>query len=957
MPVVLRAASTDPDLAAATRALELVGADPRRALALADVVLQRIEVGPEAAAVAGRAGALAALGLGRVVEARRRFEGARDRAIANGMVARLPEIQIGLAIVLLQCEEPEAAMAETDSALELATDEALLGQVQAQRATILMRLGRYPEALAQATVALATCRSAELPGPVARLLSNQGIVHAYLGQYSHAEAELREALELFRKQGSDLSAANVVHNLGFVAARRGDVPAALAYFDDAYLEYARLDVPSHAALTDRCEVLMSVRLLPEARAAATEAVEGLAKTGQAADLAEARLMLGEVALACGDFATAKAAAEQAAEALGRQGRAGWAVLAGFVAARARWGTQLAAVREGGFGDAGQGDQRAASRSVDRRAELLGTVEEATDLSVGLTAAGWRVHALEALITAARVALAIGDNARAVAVLATAPVARSAEYGTSSDERVRAWYAVALGALASGDREATLRALERGLQDAEDHRAAFGATELRARATLGSSELAELGLGIVLEQGSAPAVLEWSERWRARSLWPPEVLPPADDDLADRLTELRHTVAALEIAVQAGESDGAEARGLARRRRRLEGGIRQRSLARGRQHRSAPPVPSAPDIQRRLAASASGTGAIVELVAVGGELHAVICSRAACVVRRLGRMGEMRRWRAAVRFGLGRLAAGRSSPASLRAAASLLLRAALEADRWLIDPIRGDLATALTAEHPELVIVPTGALHSLPWAVLASLRACPVSLAPSIALFLDRSSQPGRAGDSPRPGRAGDTVLVAGPGVPSALEEIAALGRLYPGAAVLTGSDATARRVAAAMAPATTVHISAHGRFRTDNALFSAFDLADGPLTVYELEQMGVAPQLLVLSSCDAGRSDVQPFDELMGATATMLSLGCRAIVASVLPVPDAGAPAVMVDFHTRVLSGVAPAAALSLSQAARGVTSFSADDLAERSLPVLEAVAAAGFVCVGAGGRFAPGPP
>jgi hypothetical protein len=89
----------------------------------------------------------------------------------------------------------------------------------------------------------------------------------------------------------------------------------------------------------------------------------------------------------------------------------------------------------------------------------------------------------------------------------------------------------------------------------------------------------------------------------------------------------------------------------------------------------------------------------------------------------------------------------------------------------------------------------------------------------------------------------------------------------------------------------------------------------------------------------------------------MLSLGCRAIVASVLQVPDAGVPAVMVEFHTRVLSGVAPAAALSLSQAARHITSFSADDLAQRSLPVLEAVAAAGFVCVGAGGHFAPGPP
>jgi CHAT domain-containing protein len=153
-----------------------------------------------------------------------------------------------------------------------------------------------------------------------------------------------------------------------------------------------------------------------------------------------------------------------------------------------------------------------------------------------------------------------------------------------------------------------------------------------------------------------------------------------------------------------------------------------------------------------------------------------------------------------------------------------------------------------------------------------------------------------------------------------------------------------------MSQAGTAHIAAHGRFRTDNALFSALDLADGPLTVYELEQLATAPELLVLSSCDVGRTEVQPGDELVGPTATMLSLGSRAIVASVLPVPDAGAPGFMVDFHSRLVAGAPPAAALSQSQATRDLTSFSAGDLAERSGPVLEAVAAMGFACFGAGG-------
>jgi hypothetical protein len=136
----------------------------------------------------------------------------------------------------------------------------------------------------------------------------------------------------------------------------------------------------------------------------------------------------------------------------------------------------------------------------------------------------------------------------------------------------------------------------------------------------------------------------------------------------------------------------------------------------------------------------------------------------------------------------------------------------------------------------------------------------------------------------------------------------------------------------------------------DNALFSALELADGPLTVYELEEIGEAPELLVLSACDAGRSDVQPGDELMGMAAAMLSLGSQAIVASVVPVPDAGAPQVMVHFHQLLLDGHTPSAALALTQSEHRVGAFGPEDLAARPVAVLEALAASGFVCFGAAG-------
>jgi tetratricopeptide (TPR) repeat protein len=892
-------------LAEAHDVFDLVASNPRRALELAEELLARHGVDAETRVVAERAAALSELDLGRTEAARRRLERARDRARADGPLSRVPEIQVGLAIALLQSEEPEAAMAEIEAAMELAADEATLGRAQSQRATILMRLGRYPEALEQATVALVTCRSAGLLGPVARLLSNQGIVHAYLGQYATAGAELAEALQLLRDEGSDLGAANAVHNLGFVAARQGDVPAALAYFDAAFAEYVRLDVPAHAAFVDRCEVLLAARLLPEARAAAEAAVAGLARAGRGADLAEARLMLAEVALASGDLETAGTQGSRAALALTRQNRTGWAALARFVAARARW----------------------AARGPD--------IDEAARLALELETAGWSAHGLEARIVAARASIEDDDREAAISVLAAARPAETALASTSSDERVRAFYAVALGSLAGGERSAALQALRAGLQIAEEHRAAFGATELRARAATRSAELAELGLDLALESGDPAEVFEWCERWRARSLWPPDATPPTDPVLAERLAQLRHTVAALELAVQVAEPVAE----LAARRHEIESDIRTRSLEVSHRQRRSPVIPTLVELQASLARA--NVGVLVELFAVRGHLHAVVCTQRECVVRPLAPVPEVERWRAATRFGLGRLALGRGSGESLVAAGELLVRATAEIDRLVLGPLGDILRGGTTPTESDIVLVPTGGLHSLPWGMLPSLRGRPVSVVPSAALFTSRRGVRRERGA---------TLLVAAPGVPSAEQEVEALGRLYQRAIILRGSSATAGNVAAAMAGAGTAHIVAHGRFRMDNALFSAVELADGPLTVYDLEQISPAPELLVLSACDAGRSDVQPGDELMGTAAAMLSLGSQAIVASVVPVPDAGATRVMTELHQFLIEGHSPSAALALTQSQHSLAAFGPGEVSRRQDEVLVGLAAAGFVCFGMGG-------
>jgi CHAT domain-containing protein len=138
---------------------------------------------------------------------------------------------------------------------------------------------------------------------------------------------------------------------------------------------------------------------------------------------------------------------------------------------------------------------------------------------------------------------------------------------------------------------------------------------------------------------------------------------------------------------------------------------------------------------------------------------------------------------------------------------------------------------------------------------------------------------------------------------------------------------------AALDGAQLAHVACHGRFRSDSPLFSSLELADGPLTALDLQRLGQAPEILVLSSCELALSDRHPGDELLGLSAALLAMGTRTIVASVVPVPDAAARRLMLSFHRALGAGAPPATALARVQAA---------------LPRASA-ALAGFVCLGTG--------
>jgi CHAT domain-containing protein len=225
----------------------------------------------------------------------------------------------------------------------------------------------------------------------------------------------------------------------------------------------------------------------------------------------------------------------------------------------------------------------------------------------------------------------------------------------------------------------------------------------------------------------------------------------------------------------------------------------------------------------------------------------------------------------------------------------------------------------------LVLVPTGQLHATPWAALPAIAQRAVTVAPSSALW-----RRGRRGSYPDPCR--NPVLVAGPGLPAAAAEVEALRAVYPKSRRLVDADALARAVAGALDGASIAHVAAHAQFRADNPLFSSLELADGPLTVYDLEGLGNPPATVVLSACQVGLSGVRAGDEVMGMVAALLGAGTRTVIAAVLPVPDEATFPFMVALHRALSLGQAPMRALAAAQS--GATTNPAG---------------AAFVCFGAG--------
>jgi len=861
-------------VARALDAADQAQAEPAVARDTALAILAEGDLSSEDRAAAHYAAGMAHRELNQLEPSRRHFDEAIRAARDGGHRELEARARSGLSLVLAYLGDPERGLAEADLAEPWLRGGAL-GRVRMQRALIQQRMGRLDDALAGYRRALPLLARAGDRVAEVRVRVNRSVASTYRGDLAAAEADLVIARRLAVELGQHLQAAACAHNLAFVLGRRGDVPAALRWFDQARDEYAPLGVAAGfgaVLAADRAELLLAVGLTGEARASADEALAALDGSNKVEE-AEARLLAARAALADGHATAAAEHARLAAEAFEAQGRPSWAALAEHVALRAE-------------------TEAEAPPAPDLAAR-------AAELAERLEGHGWVLEALAARTLAGRLALAAGDTARAREELArAAPARRRGPAG----QRAQAWHAEALRRAAEGDDTGALRAAAAGLRVIDDYRATLGATELRAHVSRLGQDLAALGVSLACRRDRPEAVLRWVEAGRAGALVAAAV-PPRDPRTAELLAQLR----ALEADARAEVAGGARPAALDRRRAALEREIRDRARAAPGRSRPSPREPfDAAALHDRL-----GSRALVAWFERDGAPHVLVAAdgrvRVAALDRDAGAVAADEV--ASARFCLQRLARATGSAASLANARATLDHAGRRLAELLLGPVEALLGDGAGAAGRELVLVPSGALQGVPWAALPPLRERPFAVAPSATAWVaaDRRAGPRRPATGP-----GDVALVAGPDLPGADREVAALAARIgsPPATVLRGQQATVAAARGALAGATVAHVAAHGRFRADNPLFSSLRMVDGELTVHDLDGLARVPRLVVLSACDAATNVAHPGDELLGLSAALLGMGAASLVAPVVPVHDEAAAELMVALHERLQAGDAPAVAL-----------------------------------------------
>ncbi len=151
-------------------------------------------------------------------------------------------------------------------------------------------------------------------------------------------------------------------------------------------------------------------------------------------------------------------------------------------------------------------------------------------------------------------------------------------------------------------------------------------------------------------------------------------------------------------------------------------------------------------------------------------------------------------------------------------------------------------------------------------------------------------------------------------IPLVNREIEAIEKIFPKAQVFTDGAANFENYTKNAPAFDVLHLACHGQFRTDNSLFSSLHLADGFVTVKDICSQKLKAELVTLSACETGLNKIFAGDEILGLARGFLLAGVSTLILSLWTVNDEATTELMKDFYTNLQRGFSISASLQTAQ-------------------------------------------
>ncbi len=154
-------------------------------------------------------------------------------------------------------------------------------------------------------------------------------------------------------------------------------------------------------------------------------------------------------------------------------------------------------------------------------------------------------------------------------------------------------------------------------------------------------------------------------------------------------------------------------------------------------------------------------------------------------------------------------------------------------------------------------------------------------------------------------------------LPSAAREVKVIAKTLGRATVLTGKSATEGQFKRLAGSYQLIHLATHFQIDDAHPMYSRIFLAssengseDGKLQTYEIYNLRLHADLVVLSGCNSGLGKLSRGEGLIGLTGAFLYAGAPRVIVSLWPVEDQSTAELMKNFYLSLNNGFTKARAL-----------------------------------------------